>query len=106
LAYRTNRIIGGVAPSEYLAALERGKSKTLSLSPASLDEFLASHLIDPSLLRADDFQGFMADRQMRLLRLIEQATGKQAYAGPQQEEGIDVEEDEDAREAELTIAAH
>jgi hypothetical protein len=47
----------------------------------------------------------MTDRQKRLLRLIEQAMGKQAYAGPQEEEGDDVEEDEDAREAELTIAA-
>jgi hypothetical protein len=105
LAYRTNRIIGGVAPSEYLATLERGNAKTPPIAPATLNEFLGSHLIDPSLLRADDFEGFMPDRQKRLLRLIEQAMGKQAYAGPQEEEGDDVEEDEDAREAELTIAA-
>jgi hypothetical protein len=47
----------------------------------------------------------MTDRQKRLLRLIEQAMDKQAYSGPRQEEGDDVEEDEDAREAELIIAA-
>ena len=47
----------------------------------------------------------MADRQVRLLRLIEQATGKQVYAGTAPEEGIDVEVDDDEAEAELTIAA-
>jgi hypothetical protein len=104
LAYRTNRIIGGIAPSQYLAALERG-GKAPPIAPASLDGFLASHLIAPSLLRVDDFERFMADRQKRLLGLIEQATGKQPYTGPQQEEGDDAEEDEDAREAELTMAA-
>ena len=43
--------------------------------------YLRSHLIDPELLRADDFDAFMADRQKRLLGLIEQATGKAAYTG-------------------------
>jgi hypothetical protein len=62
-------------------------------------------MIDPSLLRADNFDAFMADRQKRLLELIEQATRKAAYAGLVQEEGEDVEIDEDTVEAELTIAA-
>jgi hypothetical protein len=47
----------------------------------------------------------MEDRQTRLLSLIEQATGKSAYTGGVAEEGEDVEGDEDAVEAELTIAA-
>jgi hypothetical protein len=47
----------------------------------------------------------MADRQKRILGLIEQATGKIAYAGSVQEEGEDVEADEDTVEAELTISA-
>ena len=47
----------------------------------------------------------MADRQKRLLALIEQATGKQAYTGTVQEEGQDVEEDADTVEAGLTTSA-
>ena len=69
-----------------------------------LDGYLTSHLIDPSLLRADSFDAFMVDRQKRLLALIEQATGKAAYIGDVKEEGEDVEADEDTVEAERTIA--
>lgn len=104
LSYRTNRIIGGVAPSEYLAKLEKGNEATPSIDRARLDSYLSSHLIDPSLLRADDFDAFMVERQKRLLTLIEQATGKAVYSGSVQEEGEDVEADEDTVEAELTIA--
>ena len=104
LSNRTNRIIGGVAPSEYLAKLEKGSETTPSIDRARLDAYIASHLIDPSLLRADDFDAFMVERQKRLLALIEQATGKAAYSGNVQEEGEDVEADEDTVEAELTIA--
>jgi hypothetical protein len=105
LSYRTNRIIGGVAPSEYIAKLEKGDGKTPSIDSKKLDAYLQSHLIDPSLLRADSFENFMEDRQRRLLALIEQATGKAAYVGSVQEEGEDVEGDEDTIEAELTVAA-
>ena len=104
LSYRTNRIIGGVAPSEYLAKLEKGNEATPPLIVRRLDGYLKSHLIDPSLLRADNFDAFMVDRQKQLLALIEQATGKAAYSGTVQEEGEDVEADEDTVEAELTIA--
>jgi hypothetical protein len=105
LSYRTNRIIGGVAPSKYLAKLETGNATTPSIASDKLDTYLKSHLIDPELLRADDFPAFMEDRQKSLLSLIEQATGKSAYTGSVIEEGEDVEEDEDSVEAELTIAA-
>ena len=105
LSYRTNRIIGGVAPSEYIAKLEKGTETTPSIDSKRLDVYLKSHLIDPSLLRADRFDAFMEDRQTQLLLLIEQATGRAAYVGTAQEEGEDVEADEDTVEAELTIAA-
>src|SRR5437660_8686935 len=36
LSYRTNRIIGGVAPSEYLAKLEKGNQATPSIEPIRL----------------------------------------------------------------------
>lgn len=105
LSFRTNRIIGGVAPSEYLAKLERGNDTAPGIHRERLDEFLKSHLIDPALLRADDFDAFMADRQERLLALIEQTTGKASYAGVVPEEGEEIDEDPDALEAEKTITA-
>ena len=85
--------------------VEKGNEKTPPILPDRLDAHLRSHLIDPGLLRADSFDAFMEDRQQRLLALIEQATGKAAYVGTAEEEGQDVEVDEDAAEAELTIAA-
>ena len=105
LSYRTNRIIGGVAPSEYVAKLEKGSNTTPPIASQTLDGYLKSHLIDSRLLRADQFQAFMEDRQKRLLALIEQAMGKSAYTGGVEEEGEDVEADEDMAEAELTMAA-
>jgi hypothetical protein len=105
LSYRTNRIIGGVAPSEYIAKLERGSDTVPPIENDRLDTYLKSHLIACSLLRADRFDEFMADRQRQLLALIEQATGKVAYAGGYPEEGEDVDVDEDNLEAEYTIAA-
>jgi hypothetical protein len=104
LSYRTNRIIGGVAPSEYLARLERGSASTPPIAPETLNTHLRSHLVDPDLLRTDAFEAFMVDRQKRLLGLIEKATGKAAYKGTAAEEGVDAEVDEDAAEADLTIA--
>jgi hypothetical protein len=104
LSYRTNRIIGGVAPSEYLTKLEKGNEATPPIDGTRLDAYITSHLVDPSLLRADSFEAFMVDRQKQLLTLIERATGKPAYSGSVQEEGVDVEADEDTVEAELTIA--
>jgi hypothetical protein len=105
LSYRTNRILGGVAPSEYLSKLEKGSEAAPSIDSARLNVYLASHLIDPALLRADAFDAFMVDRQKRLLVLIERATGKVAYSGTLREEGEDVEADDDTVEAELTIAS-
>lgn len=105
LSYRTNRIIGGVAPSKYLAKLQSGDETTPPIKPATLDAYLASHLIDPLLLHADKFEDFMADRQKKLLKLIEQATGKASYIGDSKEEGEDIDGDEDTIEAEHTIAS-
>ena len=77
-----------MAPSNYIAQLEKG---TPGIDPHRIDVYLKSHLLDPSLLRTDRFEGFMLDRQRRLLALIESATGKAAYAGSVAAEGIGVE---------------
>jgi hypothetical protein len=73
LSARTNRIIGGHKPSTYLAALEDSHN----VDPHRLDEILRSHLIEPVALRNDAFDTFIRDRAMKLLDLIERATGKQ-----------------------------
>jgi hypothetical protein len=101
LSYRTNRIIGGVAPSLYLAKLESGGKGSPAIRPERLDDFLESHLIDPKLLRRDAFDEFMANRQSRLLALIAEATGKPVYSGSDREEGEDVQDDTDTDELEL-----
>lgn len=106
LAYRTNRTIGGDAPSVYLARLEQGAPPDRpAIERERLNASLSSHLIESGLLRTDAFQAFMADRQARLLALIEQAMGKDAYRGEASEEGEDDERDDDGVEAEMTIAA-
>lgn len=103
LSFRTNRIIGGVAPSEYLLKLEKGDKQTPAIDQERLNTYLRSHLIDPSVLRGDDFDSFMVDRQKRLLSLIEQATGNNVYSGEEKEEGVDIDGDEDTTEAEMVI---
>ena len=70
LTARTNRSIGGRAPSEYLGTIDK------KLTAKRVDELLATHLIDPALLRADDFDGFIRARASCLLDAIEAATGK------------------------------
>lgn len=72
LSSTTNRIIGGNAPSVYLDRLERNHH----VSHAALNNCLSSHLIDPELLRHDDFTQFIRDRAGKLLDRIEKAMGK------------------------------
>jgi hypothetical protein len=94
LAYRTNRIIGGVAPSKYLQKLEHGSAKSSGKHPEPpieremLDSYLLSHCIPVDALRSDDFTGFMTARQTSLLALISRATGHTLSTGvPIAEEG-------------------
>jgi hypothetical protein len=105
LSYRTNRIIGGIAPSEYLAKLEKGDKQTPAIERDRLDAYLRSHLIEPEILRSDEFEKFMSERQNRLLSLIEKATGTPSYKGVEQEDGVEVNADEDAIEAEMVISS-
>ncbi len=68
----TNRTIGGVAPSAYLAAIE----KKSQITPERLDALLSAHLVSPAHLRSDDFDGFFRARREQLCLLVEQAMGK------------------------------
>ena len=76
ISFRANRKIGGNAPSAYLVQLQT--DPTVQLSEAAMDGILASHFIKPSLLRADDFQGFFDDRKAALLKIVAQSMGKAA----------------------------
>ena len=78
LSARTNRILGGSAPSSYLGRIEKGSAANPAIGQERLDAILASHEIDPALLRSDDFDAFMKARRERLLLLIEKAMGKLA----------------------------
>lgn len=72
LSYKTNRKIGGNAPSRYIEKIQ----KDASITPNRLDEILRSHLIDPNLTRSDNFEAFFAARKEAILKRIEQAMGK------------------------------
>ena len=72
LSARTNRIIGGRAPSEYLATLQR----QAGIDDSRMDAILESHVMQPATLRADDFDAYFAARTESLLVRIEEATGK------------------------------
>lgn len=75
LSAKTNRTLGGVAPSKYLNRLETAAPPVDS---ANLDGYLRTHAIDPARLRADDFHGFFAARLNGLLDLIDAATTRPA----------------------------
>lgn len=88
LSAATNRyIVRGDAPSVYLKRIEEDHK----LAPGLLDEILRSHLISPELLRADDFHGFIADRQARLAALAAEAMGKAVVDDAPPEAGEDSE---------------
>jgi len=72
ISARTNRQIGGRAPSKYLRAVE----KAAGIGPERLDEILRSHCVEPGELREDRFWEFYAARAETLLQRIEAATGK------------------------------
>ncbi len=75
ISYKANRMIGGSAPSVYLASLQAHKQ--VQLDDAGMDELLASHCIPIHALRSDDFELFYEQRQQNLLSMIEAVMGKQ-----------------------------
>lgn len=94
LGYRTNRIIGGVAPSVYLGKLENGKvgaNGQIVEPPIAKDRlcaYLQTHCIPVPELYANDFTGFMNARQKLLLDLVVSVTQNAAPAlSPSGDEG-------------------
>jgi hypothetical protein len=105
LSARTNRIIGGVAPSSYLARLEKGNDKIPPIAADRLATILRSHEIDIELLKADGFEAFFNDRRRRLLALIESVMSKAAVREDVAPPDPDDHYGEEEREAELAETA-
>lgn len=74
ISYKANRKIGGDAPSVYLQKIQN--EKQVGLSDEQMNDLLASHSLSPTLLREDDFEGFIVDRRNQLIGLIVKAMGK------------------------------
>ena len=72
ISARTNRTIGGAAPSKYLGSIET----KAQIGPEQLDTLLENHLIPAETLRTDDFDGFFTERRERICQTIEAAMGK------------------------------
>jgi len=79
ISARTNRKIGGRAPSTYLTTLE----KDAGIQVERMDKILYSHRIDPERLRKNDFWRFFMTRAEELLKIIEGATGKSITRTPE-----------------------
>jgi len=90
ISYKANRMIGGKAPSDYLAQLQGHRS--VMLNAEGIDSLLRTHLIDPEPLRANDFQRFVDTRRQQMIHLISRAMGKDLIST---EEAYPDEEDDD-----------
>jgi hypothetical protein len=91
LSKRTNILIGGKAPSIYLNRLgDKG------ITSERIDEILQSHVIDPLIIRADDFDTFFQTRKLALLDRIGKAMGKKIFS-----EMVDINPDEIIDEVEM-----
>lgn len=95
LSRDSNQSIGGDAPSVYLRRIEQKQG----ISPQALDDILRSHLIEPSFLRADDFEGFYAARRSALAALVAGAMGKAVV----DEEGTNEQETETVEDPETML---
>ena len=72
LTARTNRIIGGRAPSVYLRSL----AKNAETTDETIDHNVQSHQISATDLRNDDFKAVVHAREQALIALVSQAMGK------------------------------
>lgn len=91
ISYRANRMIGGNAPSAYLERLRN--LAQVQLSEAEQDTILQSHLIEPTLLRTDDFEAFYSARKRALLTVIENVMGKPGIVQDTQPPPVDADDE-------------
>ena len=74
ISAKTNRFIGGNAPSTYIDKLQ--KNPIASISDERMTEILKTHSIDIADLKANDFEKFYDNRSMELIKKIEKVMGK------------------------------
>ncbi|WP_019810418.1 DUF262 domain-containing protein [Saccharomonospora halophila] len=74
LARKTNQLVGGVSPADYMRKLDARAKITTD----ELDAIVAAHQVDVAALRAGDFERFFTHRREALLGLVESAMGKRA----------------------------
>ncbi len=74
ISYKANRKIGGSAPALYLRQLQQDTQ--VGLDDEGMHQILSTHAINPELLRADDFEAFIKDRETKIMCLINNAMGK------------------------------
>lgn len=72
LFFRTNKLLGGEAPSKYLQRIQNNKHVTED----KLREFVGSHKIDIEALKQDDFDRHIIYRAQQILLLMGKAMGK------------------------------
>ncbi len=87
LSARTNRIIGGKAPSIYIEQL----AKKAEVSEKTILTSISTHRIDIIDLKSDDFESHLENRAIALLEQIKGAMGKDV--GESQIEVIDDDDD-------------
>jgi hypothetical protein len=87
LSARTNRIIGGKAPSIYIEQL----AKKAEVSEKTILSSIETHRISISDLQNDDFESHLESRAVSLLEQIKGAMGKEV--GESQVEAFDDDED-------------
>lgn len=85
LARKTNQMLSGSSPADYMPRLDR----KVQLPQEEVDAIIAAHCIDPIALRAGDFEAFFRARREALLGLIENAMGKPAARDVAEEAAID-----------------
>lgn len=93
ISYKANRMIGGKAPSLYVAQIQ-GHAQ-VQITSDEMNDILKTHLIDPLALRSDDFQAFYNSRKQSLIKLIEAATGKAILPAGTEAPPEDEEDDEE-----------
>jgi len=89
LSARTNKIIGGNAPSVYLNKI----MKEYDMTKDRVNDILVSHVIDVDVMWDDEFREFFALRREELLKRIEVATGKTIARESEEEISKQIEEE-------------
>lgn len=71
ISFKANRKIGKQAPSIYIKRIQ--EANEVRLDNEAMDALLASHALNPDLMRSDSFEEFLEDRRTRLMELVERA---------------------------------